>query len=373
VNGAVGFGVFSTRGETPRVGFRVGDGVLDLSAHLDDDVFDAASLNRFLASGRAAWESTVGRVSELVEGGVELVPLADVTLRLPFEVADYVDFYSSLEHATNLGRLFRPDADPLLPNWRHLPVGYHGRAGTIVVSGTPVTRPCGQAKAPGEAEPRYGPSRRLDFELELGLVVGVGSALGEPVSASVFRDHVFGVVLVNDWSARDVQAWEYQPLGPFLAKSFATTISPWIVTLEALAPYRCPAFPRAAEDPKPLPYLFDDEDQRQGGFAIEMRVSLNADQVSRGNFRDSYWTAAQMVAHQTSNGCNLRPGDLLGSGTISGTEPGTYGSLAEQKRSFLTDGDEVVLSGRCSRPGYATIGIGEARGIVTPASPVKQP
>jgi fumarylacetoacetase len=370
VNGAVGFGVFSTRGETPRVGFRVGDGVLDLSAHLDDDVFDAASLNRFLASGRAAWESTVGRVSELVEGGVELVPLADVTLRLPFEVADYVDFYSSLEHATNLGRLFRPDADPLLPNWRHLPVGYHGRAGTIVVSGTPVTRPCGQAKAPGEAEPRYGPSRRLDFELELGLVVGVGSALGEPVSASVFRDHVFGVVLVNDWSARDVQAWEYQPLGPFLGKSFATSISGWVTPL-ALLDDRFVAGP--VQEPEPLPYLHCAGDW---ALDLELEVELSGTVISRTNARGLYWSGPQQVAHATVNGASLRTGDLLASGTISGFDDGSQGSLIEltwngarplrlddgRERRFLADGDEVVLRGRAGE-----IELGEVRGVVEPA------
>jgi fumarylacetoacetase len=233
-----------------------------------------------------------------------------------------------------------------------------------------VRRPLGQIKT-GE-HPEFAPSRRLDYEAELGFVVGPGNPLGRSISIREAEKHVFGVLMLNDWSARDIQAWEYQPLGPFLAKSFATTISPWIVTLEALAPYRCPAFARVDDDPQPLPYLLDEEDRRQGGFAIEMEVSLNTVRLSQGNFRDSYWTAAQMVAHQTSNGCNLRPGDLLGSGTISGMEPGTYGSLMEQKRSFLMDGDEVVLSGRCSRPGYATIGLGEASGIITPALAVKK-
>jgi len=233
-----------------------------------------------------------------------------------------------------------------------------------------VRRPLGQIKT-GE-RPEFAPSRRLDYEAELGFVVGPGNPLGKPVPIAKALDYVFGVVMLNDWSARDIQAWEYQPLGPFLGKSFATTISPWITTLEALAPFRCEAFSRTQEDPQPLPYLWDDEDRRHGGFAIDMEVSLNAVRLSQGSFRDAYWTAAQMVAHQTSNGCNLRPGDLLGSGTISGMEPGTYGSLMEQKRSFLMDGDEVVLSGRCSRPGYATIGLGEARGIIAPAVAVKQ-
>ncbi len=234
MNGAVGFGVFSLDGDEPRVGFRVGGGILDLTASGRDAVFSQPSLNAFLAAGRRAWEGALGRVAELVESGHEVVSLDEATVHLPFRVGDYVDFYSSLEHATNLGRLFRPDADPLLPNWRHLPVGYHGRAGSVVVGGTPVVRPCGQAKGPDDPEPRFGPSRKLDIELELGFVVGIGSTLGVPVPASDFREHVFGVVLVNDWSARDIQAWEYQPLGPFLGKSFATSISAWVTPLALL-------------------------------------------------------------------------------------------------------------------------------------------
>ena len=284
-----------------------------------------------------------------------------------------------------MGRILRPDSPPLLPNYKWLPIGYHGRASSIVISGTPVRRPSGQLKSPDNPAPTFAPSRRLDYEAELGLVIGPGNPLGRPIGIESGLDHIFGAVMLNDWSARDIQSWEYQPLGPFLAKSFATTISPWVVTLEALAPYRCAAFARAQGDPKPLPYLLDDLDQQQGGFAIEMEVSLNTVRLSQSNFRDSYWTPAQMVAHHTSNGCNLQPGDLLGSGTISGTEPGTYGSLMEltaagknplrlpggETRTFLADGDEVLLAGRCSRPGYATIGLGEARGIVTPALAVK--
>src|SRR6188508_3803847 len=241
---AVGFGVFSAGGDAPRVGFRVGHGVLDLPAHGLGTVFEAPTLNPFLALGRSSWEDTVARVAELVDADVDLVPLEDAEVRIPFAVADYVDFYSSLEHATNLGRLFRPDSEPLLPNWRQLPVAYHGRAGTGVVSGTPIVRPCGQAKAPADQEPRFGPSARLDIELELGFVAGVGSDLGTPVPASRFRDHVFGVVLVNDWSARDIQGWEYQPLGPFLGKSFSTSIGAWVTPLALLEDRFVPAPPQ---------------------------------------------------------------------------------------------------------------------------------
>ena len=268
VNGAVGFGVFSRGGEPPRVGFRVGNGVLDLAASGLGATFSTPSLSSFLSQGRTAWEHVTARVAELVAAGADLTPLERVTVHLPFDVADYVDFYSSLEHATNLGRLFRPDSDPLLPNWRHLPVGYHGRAGTVVVSGTPVVRPCGQTKGADEAAPVYGPSRRLDFELELGFVVGVGSTLGEPVPGASFRDHVFGVVLVNDWSARDLQAWEYQPLGPFLGKSFATSISAWVTPL-ALLEDRFVAAP--LQQPEPLPYLRVPGDW---GLDVELEVEL---------------------------------------------------------------------------------------------------
>jgi fumarylacetoacetase len=273
----VGFGVFSTGGDAPRVGFRVGHGVLDLAAHGLGGVFGAATLNPFLALGRSSWEDTIARIDDLVSGGAELVPLEDVEVSLPFTIADYVDFYSSLEHATNLGRMFRPDGEPLLPNWRHLPVGYHGRGGTVVVSGTPIARPCGQMKGPGDQAPRFGPSARLDIELELGFVVGMGSRLGEPVSASAFRDHVFGVVLVNDWSARDIQAWEYQPLGPFLGKSFATSIGAWVTPLALLEERFVPG---PAQDPEPLPYL-----RLEGSKARSSRARTRA--VSTGRCRSS--------------------------------------------------------------------------------------
>jgi fumarylacetoacetase len=369
VTGAVGFGVFSDRAGPPRVGFRVGHGVLDLAAHGLGDVFAMPSLNGFLELGRSAWEDVLGRVIELVERGADIIPLEDTTVGLPFEVADYVDFYSSLEHATNIGRLFRPDADPLLPNWRHLPVGYHGRAGTVVVSGTPVVRPCGQAKAPDDPAPRFGPSRRLDIELELGFVVGVGSSLGTPVPGAAFREHVFGVALVNDWSARDIQAWEYQPLGPFLGKSFATSIAAWITPLALLENSFVPA---PVQDPEPLPYLRVEGDS---ALDVELEVEIGDTVVSRTNARGLYWTMPQQLAHATVNGASLRTGDLFASGTISGSEHGSEGSLIEltrngahpirlgdgSERAFLEDGDEVVLRGRAG-----DIELGEVRGVVLP-------
>lgn len=370
MNGAVGFGVFSPGDEPPRVGFRIGDGVLDLAAAGLGSVFEAASLNPFLALGRAAWEDVLGRVEQLVAGGADLLPLREAAVQLPVELGDYIDFYSSLEHATNLGRLFRPDAEPLLPNWRHLPVGYHGRSGTVVVSGTPVVRPCGQAKRPEDASPSFGPSARLDFELELGFVVGVPSRLGEPVPGAAFRDHVFGVVLVNDWSARDIQAWEYQPLGPFLGKSFATSMSAWVTPLALLGESFVPGAP---QDPEPLPYL-----KIAGDWAldVELEVELSGTVVSRTNARGLYWTMPQQLAHATVNGASIGTGDLFASGTISGSEPRSEGSLIEltkngsealrlddeSTRAFLEDGDEVVLRGRAS-----DVELGEVRGVVLPA------
>jgi len=370
MTGGVGFGVFSVGGDSPRVGFRVGHDVLDLAAHGLGQVFAAPTLNPFLALGRTSWEDTIARIDELVRAGADLVPLEDADLGLPFTVGDYVDFYSSLEHATNLGRLFRPDAEPLLPNWRHLPVGYHGRAGTVVVSGTPIVRPCGQAKLPTEDVPRFGPSRRLDIELEIGFVVGVSSRLGEPVSTAAFRDHVFGVVLVNDWSARDIQAWEYQPLGPFLGKSFATSVGAWVTPLALLEDRFVPA-PR--QDPEPLPYLLSEGDW---ALDIELEVELGGTVVSRTNARGLYWTMPQQLAHATVNGASIATGDLFASGTISGPEHGSEGSLIEltrngehpiglangSTRAFLEDDDEVVLRGRAGE-----LELAEVRGVVVPA------
>jgi fumarylacetoacetase len=351
-----GFGTFGAAGGDPRLGFRSGDAVVDLAP---------GGLDALLPQGREAWDRATEEALGAVESG-NTVPLDDVRPVLPFTVADYVDFYSSLEHATNLGRMFRPDSEPLLPNWRHLPVGYHGRAGTVVVSGTPVRRPQGQSKPPDADRPSFGPSRRLDIELELGFVVGVPSALGEPVPASRFRDHVFGVVLVNDWSARDIQAWEYVPLGPFLGKSFATSISAWVTPLALLEDRRVPA---PEQDPEPLPHLRLEGDW---GLDIPLEVELNGSVVSRGNARGLYWTMPQQLAHATSNGASIRTGDLMASGTISGAERGSEGSLIEltwngqeplqladgSERSFLEDGDEVVLRGEP---------LGEVRGRVVPS------
>jgi fumarylacetoacetase len=363
-----GFGVFYRPGEEPRVGFRAGGEVLDLSAFGDE--FARSSLNAFLARGPVAWERTLGRI-EAGEAGSTAVPLDDVELKLPFEVADYVDFYSSLEHATNMGRMFRPDADPLLPNWRRLPVGYHGRAGTVVVSGTPVRRPRGQSKPPDSDGPVFGPSTRLDVELELGFVVGVPSRLGEPVHGERFDEHVFGVVLVNDWSARDLQAWEYQPLGPFLGKSFATSISAWVTPLSLLREARVS---RPPQHPEPLPYLRVDGDW---SLELELEVVLNGTVVSRTNARGLYWSMPQQLAHATVNGASVRTGDLMASGTISGAERGSEGSLIELtrngveplelpdggRRTFLEDGDEVVLRGRAGG-----VELGEVRGRIESAA-----
>jgi fumarylacetoacetase len=319
-----------------------------------------------------------------------LIPQKDARMLPPFGVGgigDYTDFYASIHHAANVGRLFRPDT-PLLPNYKWVPIGYHGRASSIVVSGTEVKRPSGQTKAPDATAPAFGPSRMLDYELEAGFYIGQGNELGSPVSIEHAEQHIFGLCLVNDWSARDIQAWEYQPLGPFLGKSFATTISPWVVTLDALAPYRVPASTRPEGDPQPLPYLSSKHDQEHGGFDIQLEVWLATAKmresgqpplrISRGSLKDLYWTLSQMVAHHTSNGCNLRPGDLLATGTVSGPTPDSVGSLLErtkrgaeplelpngEQRKFLEDGDEVILRGWCEREGQPRIGFGECHGVV---------
>jgi fumarylacetoacetase len=381
------YGIFRRRGtkEKPRGGVAIGDQIFDLAA-LGIDT--GPNLNRLAASGRPAWKALRSGVSKFLSLGnykknlvKHLVPMKKAELFLPVAVGDYSDFFTGIHHATNMGRMFRPDS-PLLPNYKWVPIGYHGRASSIVISGTPVRRPHGQLKL--DEKPVFAPSRRLDYEAELGFVVGPGNPLGKGISMRKALDHIFGVVLLNDWSARDIQGWEYQPLGPFLAKSFATTLSPWIVTMEALEPFRCPAFPRAPEDPRPLPYLFSEKDH---GYDITLEMHLKTHamrvpvRVSSSSFRDSYWTPAQMVAHQTSNGCNLQPGDLLGSGTISGATPGSAGSMMElsqagktplelpggEQRSFLEDGDEVIERGRCAREGYAPIGFGEASGRILPS------
>ncbi|HEU5036502.1 MAG TPA: fumarylacetoacetase [Nocardioides sp.] len=366
------YGVFSRAGEEPRVGVRIGDVVLDLApvaaAEMLDvhHVFQERSLNALMAEGRTVRESVRRWVTGLLTEEPErdlvephLVPLADVTLHLPVEVADYVDFYASVDHATNVGKIFRPDGEALLPNWRHLPVGYHGRAGTVVPSGTPITRPTGQR--PGGT---FGPSARLDIEAELGFVVGTGSELGTPVPYDSFADHVFGVVGLNDWSARDIQAWEYVPLGPFLGKSFATSISHWVTPVEALD---AAWVDLPGQDPEPLPYLGPGAVK---GLDIDVEVVVNGEVVSRPPYRTMYWSPAQMLAHMTVNGASLRTGDLFASGTISGPEPDQRGSLLElgwgDETAFLADGDEVTL--RYSAPGTAggRIGLGEVVGRVEP-------
>ncbi len=390
------YGVFTTaaRPEQRRIGVRIGDYVLDVAAvaraiGAPSTLLDAPSLNPLMAAGRPVWLSARAAISSWLtdpahRGAAErhLVPLADATLHLPFEPADYVDFYASEHHATNLGRMFRPGSPPLTPNWKHLPIGYHGRSGTLVVSGTAITRPAGQSKAPDAPAPVFGPSRRLDIEAEVGFVVGAPSRLGRPVALSALREHVFGVCLVNDWSARDLQAWEYVPLGPFLGKSFATSLSPWIVPLDALerARVRPPA-----RDVEPLPHL-DDRDGEPWGLDITLEVRLNGQVLSRPPFAGMYWTAAQQLAHMTSNGANLRTGDVFASGTVSGPERETAGSLIEYtwngenpikladggSRVFLDDGDEVSISATAPGPDGTRIGFGEVVGRVLPA-PVASP
>jgi fumarylacetoacetase len=387
------YGVFSHGDQPPRVGVRIGDRVLDVAAvaaygreraHRGDldlaSVWEQPSLNPFMALGPDVWRVARDWLVEVLGNDVHadrttphLLPADEVTLHLPFEVADYVDFYCSLQHATNVGRIFRPDQEPLLPNWRHLPVGYHGRAGTVVVTGTPVVRPSGQRKAPGEERPTHGPSRRLDIETELGFVVGTPSALGTRVPAGAFADHVFGVLAVNDWSARDIQAWEYVPLGPFLGKSFATSVAGWVTPLDALAAARVPL---PGQDPPPLDYLRVPE---PAGYAIDFEVVLNGEVVSRPPYAAMYWSPAQMLAHLTVNGAGLRTGDLFASGTISGDERDQRGSFLELSwggaepfaggHTFLEDGDEVTL--RASAPGTAggRITLGEVTGRIEPAVP----
>jgi fumarylacetoacetase len=372
-------GIFSPDDDArPRTGVRIGDLVLDLRESSHGPDHGTGSLNAFLARGPRAWRQLRARLrdqltDEAYRGAIEpfLVPVERVTMHLPVEVADYVDFYGSRQHAENVGRLFRPDAAPLPANWTHLPIGYHGRAGTVRVSGTPVVRPSGQ-RGPGDV----GPSQRLDIEAEVGFVVGVGSDLGTAVPLGDVAQHVFGVCLVNDWSARDVQAWEYVPLGPFLGKSFLTSVSPWVVPLAALETARVPAPPR--ETPLP-PYL--DDAERPWGLDLTLEVRLNGEVVSRPPFRTQYWTAAQQLAHLTVNGASLRTGDLFASGTVSGPERDQWGSLLElswngerpltladgSTRAFLDDGDEVTIS--ASAPGLdgGRISLGEVTGHVQPA------
>jgi fumarylacetoacetase len=376
------YGAFST-GDRPRIGVAIGEQVLDLAPVLDDPVFAEPTLNRFLAEGQPRWAETRARITDLLSetrhrSAVEphLHPQAEVALHLPFEVADYVDFYASEDHASNLGRMFRPTQEPLTPNWKWLPIGYHGRAGTIVASGAPVVRPSGQRKAPSEQTPTYGPSRRLDIEAELGFVVGPPSRQGRPVPLEEAPKHLFGVTLVNDWSARDLQSWEYVPLGPFLAKSFATSVSPWVVPFEALEPATIAPPPR---DPQLLPYLSGAADR---GLDITLEVRLNGQLVSRPPYARMYWTPAQMLTHMTANGASLRTGDFFASGTISGPEPDQRGSFIEMSwngeqplqlndgtsRTFLEDGDTITITARAPGRDGSTIGFGQVTGTIEPAA-----
>ena len=370
-------------GTGSHVGVAIGDQVLDVSAALQIPTLQLVmSLSK---AERVALRERIGSLLEKRVTGIDacMLPMAEVELLLPCEIGDYTDFYASIHHATNVGSMFRPD-HPLLPNYKWLPVGYHGRASSIAVSGTPVRRPWGQASEHPGGPPTFAPTRRLDYELELGAFVGPGNSPNEPLPASQAGDRIFGVCLLNDWSARDMQAWEYQPLGPFLSKSFATSISPWVVTMEALEPYRRPPAPRPPSDPQPLPHLRTGTDC---AYDITLEVWLRSARmaepirVSRSHFADLYWTLPQMVAHHASNGCPLRPGDLIGSGTVSGPEKENRGCLLEvtwrgsqplklptgELRKFLEDGDEVTLRGWCEAPGFRRIGLGECRGKVLPA------
>ena len=405
------FAVFRRAGSGAafRGGVAIGDHVVDLAAldavlagRPDHAVARQAaalgardSLNALMATGPAAWSALRLALSRLLRADAParpdlLVAQADAEFAVPATIGDYTDFYTSIHHATAVGKLFRPD-NPLLPNYKWVPIGYHGRSSTIGVSGQEFRRPLGQTRGATDAEPVFGASKRMDFELEVGIFVGPGNAPGEPIAAADAEAHVFGLCLLNDWSARDLQAWEYQPLGPFLSKSFITSISPWVVTAEALEPFRRAQPARPQGDPQPLPYLLDKRDQAGGAFDIELEVlllteamreqNLPAHRLTLSNTGHMYWTVAQMVAHHSVNGCQLQAGDLFGSGTLSGPENGQFGSLLEiteggkkpielasgEVRKFLEDGDEIILRGRCRRDGFASIGFGECRGKVLPA------
>ena len=403
-------GVFRTGpAEAPRIGVAIGDEVLDLKAAVEAGVLPltgplacaafAPRLNDLMRIG-ATHRRTLRHAAHalLAEGHPAasdtavrpriLHATADVELLLPAEIGDYTDFYASIHHATNVGSMFRPD-NPLLPNYKWVPIGYHGRASSVMVSGTPVRRPSGQRKPADASAPQFGLTRQLDYELEIGAWIGPGNTMGTPIGIEEAEEHLAGISLLNDWSARDVQSWEYQPLGPFLAKNFLTTVSPWMITLDALAPFRVPAPDRPAEDPAPLPYLTGQADRDTGAIAATLAVTLSSARMrqeglaplrlSTTDFRRMYWTLGQLVTHHASNGCNLRPGDLIGSGTVSGPGKDERGCLLEltwrgqepltlptgETRTFLDDGDEVVFAGWCERPGATRIGLGECKGIVT--------
>jgi len=401
------FGVFRpAAGQPPRVGVAIGDQILDVAAvgaTFDGLAAEAAAacsapyLNPLMSLEPQAWSALRLELSRALraergDAGISarLTPMAQAKIGLPVAIGDFTDFYASVFHATNAGRMFRPD-NPLLPNYKYVPVAYHSRTSSIRVSGTPFKRPRGQRKGPNEAVPSYGPSRHLDFELELGFYIGTPNELGEPIPVATAAEHIFGYCLLNDWSARDVQSWEYQPLGPFLGKNFATTVSPWVVTAEALLPFHTTAFARPERDPAPLPHLDDADDRAHGGLDVTLEALMSTETMRRQGIapmpltRTSsahlYWTVAQMVAHHASNGCNLAVGDLIGSGTISGPDRSSWGSLLEltargsepltlpsgEKRGFIEDGDEIIFRGFCSKPGYPRIGLGDCRAVVLPA------
>ena len=406
------FGIFRSGAAEPwRGGVAIGDRILDLGAArraglFTGDAADAAeaaagpALNPLMALGKPAWLALRRALSRLLgpEGAsqrsaveLHLRPMQGAALALPAAIGDYTDFYASIHHATNSGRMLRPD-NPLLPNYKWIPVAYHGRASSVVPSGAAFRRPKGQIKPRDSETPIYAASRALDFELELGFFIGPGNALGESIAVDTAEDSIFGFCLLNDWSARDIQGWEYQPLGPFLGKSFATTISPWVVTAAALAPFRCAPETRPAGDPAPLPYLAAKSDPAEAGLDIAIEALLATarmresgappQRIALCNARNTYWSVAQMVTHHASNGCNLRPGDLMGTGTLSGPEEGSLGSLLEltrrgstpvklangEERRWLEDGDELILKGRAERAGHVGIGLGEARAVVLPAA-----
>ena len=408
------FGIFMPSGSTPRGGVAIGDEIFDFRAAHEMDLFHgpateaaqaacAPTLNALFALSTAARAALRRQLSALLDAGgrdrarIEgvraqlLHRAADCRLELPAAIGDYTDFFAGIHHATNAGKLFRPE-NPLLPNYKYVPVGYHGRASSIVASDSDVRRPNGQRKPASETVPSFGPSRSLDYELELGVWIGPGNALGQPIPIAQAPDHIAGFCLLNDWSARDIQAWEYQPLGPFLGKSFCTTISPWVITPEALAPFRSAQPQRPAGDPAPLPYLFDASDQGGGGLAIELEVALLTPglqakklpphRLALSSSGHLYWTVAQLLAQHTCGGCNLRPGDLLGTGTISGPDESALGSLLEltaggrrpvtlpsgETRRFLDDGDTVIMRARCRRDGFVAIGFGECRGTIVAAA-----
>ena len=399
-------GVFAPKGGTPRGGVAIGNLILDIAAVvplLGEEAAEAArlaarpALNALLGAGNEVLQALRLGLFDLLthprwktEVRPHLHRATDCAMHLPVEIGDYTDFYAGIQHAMNIGRLFRPD-NPLLPNYKYVPIGYHGRASSVQVSGREVIRPSGQTKPPDAGAPRFGPCRRLDYELEMAIWVGRGNALGHPVPISEAGEHIAGLSILNDWSARDIQTWEYQPLGPFLAKSFHSTVSPWIVTVDALTPYRTRQPGRPDGDPAPLPYLLDAENQDHGAFAVMMEVHLMTAnrresgqqpvRLSRGPMTSMYWTPAQLLAHHTSNGCNLNPGDLLGTGTLSGADAGSLGSLLElsgggkqpvslgngETRSFLEDGDEVIITAFTEAPGHVRIGFGECRARIVPA------